>query len=156
MQVVAALLVLALDAGSGGGPVSGLRQEMLVAAARQAHRPTRLASPIPAPREGAPAESPPPCLGDVCQPRVSVPGYAPAYTMRGARTRLTLEALDRLRIEPVSTVAWWLVTTGVRFDYTPAAVDSALSGGTGVARGQIALAWRIDAWGSPTFAERER
>lgn len=154
--MLAALMLLALDAAGHGGPIPSLRQEMLLAAARQAQRPTGPASSIPAPREGAPAEAPPPCLGDVCQPQVSVPGYAPAYSMRGSRTRLTLEALDRLRIEPVSTVAWWLVTTGVRFDYTPAAVDSALSGGTGVARGQITLAWRIDAWGSPTFAERER
>lgn len=155
MQVAAALMMLALDAAMRGGPAPSLREEMIFAAARQAVRPAGLPSPAP-PREGGAGESPPPCLGDVCQPQVSVPGYAPAYSTRGMRTRLTLEALDRLRIEPVATVAWWLAATGVRLDYTPAAVDSAISGGTGVARGQIMLAWRIDAWGSPAFVERRR
>ena len=73
-----------------------------------------------------------------------------------AAVELTLEALERMRLEPVATVAWWLAATGVRLDYTPAAVDAATSGGTGVARGQILLAWRIDAWGSPAFIERRR
>lgn len=154
-MVVAALMLLALGAGGRGGPEPGLRAEMLFAAARQALPPAGLATPA-LPRDGSAGESLPPCLGDVCQPQVSVPGYAPAYRVRGARTRLTLEALDRLRLEPVATVAWWIAATGVSFDYTPAAMDSAASGGTGVARGRVMLAWHIDAWGAPVFLERPR
>ncbi len=154
-MVVAAFMLLALGAGSRIGAERSLREEMLFAAARQALPPASLSTPAPSSDRRA-GESPPPCLGDVCQPQVSVPGYAPAYRIRGARTRLTLEALDRLRLEPVATVAWWIAVTGVSFDYTPAAMDAAASGGTGVARGRITLAWHIDAWGSPTFGERRR
>jgi hypothetical protein len=87
---------------------------------------------------------------------VAVPGYEPRFTTRGARTRLTLEALDALRLEPVATVAWWLAATGVRLDYTPAAMDAAATGGVGVAHFQVLMRWRLDAWGAPAWLERRR
>jgi hypothetical protein len=114
-----------------------------------------VATPSPA-RADAGDEPPPPCAGEVCQPQVAVPGYEPRFSTRGARTRLTLEALDALRLEPVATVAWWLAATGVRLDYTPAALDAAANGGVGVAHFQVLMRWRMDAWGAPAFIERRR
>ncbi len=156
MQGLVALLVLTLDAGGARQPPPELRAAALVAAAGQAAAPAPLATPAPAsPRAGD--EPPPPCAGEVCQPQVAVPGYQPRFSTRGVRTRLTLEALDALRLEPVATVAWWLAATGVRLDYTPAALDAAANGGgVGVAHFQVLLRWRIDAWGSPAWIERRR
>ncbi|HEY6107180.1 MAG TPA: hypothetical protein VIV59_14440 [Anaeromyxobacteraceae bacterium] len=153
MQGLAALLVLALHAGSARPPLPELRAAALVAVAGQG---ASLAKPAPArPRAGD--EPAPPCSGEVCQPQVAVPGYEPRFSTRGLRTRLTLEALDALRLEPVATVAWWLASTGVRLDYTPAALDAAANGGgVGVAHFQVLLRWRMDAWGSPAFMERRR
>lgn len=145
------LLVLALDAGAVAQPLMGLREAALAAAAGQAS-PIRLAMPS-GPRAG-PDQSPPPCSGDVCQPQVSVPGYDPKYSTRGLRTRLTLRALDAMRLEPVATVAWWIATSGVNVDYTPRALDSALHGGVGVSRLRVTLRWTLDAWGAPVWLER--
>ncbi len=154
MHLLPALMVLSLEAAATGRSLPALREEALSAAARQVLRPPALAISTP-PREGRDGE-PPPCLGDVCQPQVSVPGYGSTFNSRGARTRLVLEALDTLRLEPVATVAWWLASTGVRLDYTPASSDSAVNGGMGVARYRIALAWRTDAWLSPDWLQRRR
>lgn len=151
MQALAALLVLALDAGSARPPLPGLREAARQAAAGQG---APLATPA---ASDSGAQAPPPCLGDFCQPQVAVPGYEPQFSKRGLRTQLTLEALDALSLEPVATVAWWLAATGVRLDYTPAALDAAANGGgVGVAHFQVLLRWRIDAWGSPAWLQRRR
>jgi len=156
MQCLAALLVLALDAGSTPAPPPGLVAATRLAAAGQALSPAPVATPAP-PRADAGDEPPPPCSGEVCQPQVAIPGYEPRFSTRGARTQLTLQALDAARLEPVATVAWWLAATGVRLDYTPAALDAAANGGgLGVAHFQVLLRWRMDAWGSPAWVERRR
>ena len=153
MQGLAALLVLALDAGGARPPPPELRAASLLAAAGQGASPVPVATPA---RADAGDEPPPPCSGEVCQPQVAVPGYEPRFSTRGARTRLTLEALDALRLEPLATVAWWLAATGVRLDYTPATLDAAANGGVGVAHFQVLVRWRVDAWGAPAFIERRR
>jgi hypothetical protein len=154
MQALAALLLLALDAGSALPPLPGLREAARQAAAGQGASPAPVATPA---GSDSGAQAPPPCLGDVCQPQVAVPGYEPQFSKRGLRTQLTLEALDALSLEPVATVAWWLAATGVRLDYTPAALDAAANGGgVGVAHFQVLLRWRIDAWGSPAWLQRRR
>ena len=102
-----------------------------------------------------PAGQPPPCSGDVCQPRVSVPGYEPKLQMRGKRTELFLALLDRVHIEPVAALAWAVASTGVRLDYTPAAMNGPNTyarGGWG--RFQVWLSFRLDAANSPIFMER--
>src|SRR5512145_1677767 len=144
MQGLAALLVLALDAGGAQTPPPELRAAALVAAAGQGASPAPVATPA---RADAGDEPPPPCSGEVCQPQVAVPGYEPRFSSRGARTRLTLEALDALSLEPVATVAWWLAATGVRLDYTPAALDAAATGGVGASHFQVLVRWRMDAFG---------
>ncbi|HZY03205.1 MAG TPA: hypothetical protein VFF02_06860 [Anaeromyxobacteraceae bacterium] len=155
MQGLTALLVLVLDAASvHAAPAPDLRvaawQAISVLAA-----PSALARPAPAPADAG-ARPTPACLGEVCQPQVSVPGYDPQYSLRGLRTQATVQALDSLRLEPVATVVWWLAATGVRLDYTPAALDAAANGGTGVSHVEVLLRWRMDAFGGPAWLERRR
>ncbi len=152
MQGLTALLVLALDAaGAHAAPAPDLRVAALAAASVR-DAPRALARPAAAPGE---AGAPPPCLGDYCQPQVAVPGYDPQYSLRGLRTQLTVQALDRLHVEPVATVVWWLAATGVRLDYTPAALDAAANGGgTGVSHVEVLLRWRMDAFGGPAWMQR--
>jgi hypothetical protein len=99
--------------------------------------------------------STPVCVLDVCQPRVSVPGFEPKFSMSGRRTELALTYLDRIHLEPFATGAWWLVATGLRFDYTPGTNGNALQnaqGGRG--RFQVLLRWRLDPANHPIFPVR--
>ncbi|WP_242344490.1 hypothetical protein [Anaeromyxobacter terrae] len=104
----------------------------------------------PAPADGA---LPPACVGDVCQPRVSVPGYEPRLSSRGRRTELAAHLLARAHIEPLASVAHFLAVTGIRLDFTPAVLDTGLSRGPeGWGHAQLMLRWRIDAFGKPVWA----
>lgn len=102
-------------------------------------------------RDGAP----PPCLGDVCQPRVSVPGYEPRYG-RSRRTELVALALERARLEPFATIGWALVTTGIRLDYTPAAFEGPNSGARGWGVVFLRFRLRMDAHNALVFPSRPR
>jgi hypothetical protein len=102
-----------------------------------------------------PGAEPPPCAGDVCQPRVSVPGFEPKLEMRGKRTELFLALLDHVHFEPIATLAWAIAATGVRLDYTP----GAMSDGPNYARGgwgrfQVYLSFRLDAANERVAMER--
>ena len=149
MQGLATLLVLVLDAASAQSP-TWLHRAAAQAAAGMGAVPAPLATPVAPSDDGAP----PPCAGEVCQPQVALPGYTPQFSMRGARTQLTMQALDAVRLEPVTTVAWWIAATGLRLDYTPAAMDAAASGGVGVAHFQVLFRWRMDAFGGPDWLRR--
>ncbi len=98
----------------------------------------------------------PPCSGEVCQPRVAVPGYEPQYTIRGKRTELTLMVLDRLALEPLATVARFVARAGIRLDYTPRQLDLTEGPGSrsGWGKAQVLVRWRLDAWNEPLFAWR--
>lgn len=98
---------------------------------------------------------PPPCLGDVCQPRVSVPGYEPRY-LRPSRTEFTALALERAHLEPFATIGWVLVETGIRLDYTPVVFDGPNSGGHGWGAALLRLRLRLDAHNRLVFARRPR
>src|SRR5512144_2075227 len=124
MQELAALLVLTLSAGSAHSRPAWLDEAEMQAVARAAIPPGRLASPVAA-IEAAPT---PPCSGVVCQPQVALPGYKPSFTTRAERAQLTAKALDAAGLEPAASVAWWLASTGLRFEYTPSAADAALNG----------------------------
>ena len=107
--------------------------------------------------EARSAGAPPACSGDVCQPRVSVPGFEPRFDARGKRTELVLLALDRAHVEPLATIVWALASTGLRFDYTPPQMDAGLaSGHGGWGHVQLLLRWRIDAQNAPVWPERHR
>jgi hypothetical protein len=97
--------------------------------------------------------TPPPCLGDVCQPRVSVPGYEPRYG-RAHRSELFVMALERAHLEPFATIGWALVATGLRFDYTPVVFDGPNSGGHGWGSVFLRLRVRMDADNVPVFPRR--
>lgn len=113
---------------------------------------------LPIARRAAPADvgGPPACIGDVCQPRVSVPGYEPRLSIRGKRTELAAHLLDRANLEPLASISHFLVTTGLRLDLTLAALNrnnpTMPSSGAGWGQVQLTLRWRIDALGKPSWA----
>ncbi len=109
----------------------------------------------------APAEArrgrsrPPPCLGEICQPRVAVPGFEPRYG-RAHRSELFVLALTRAHVEPIATIAWALAATGLRFDWTPVAFDGPNAGGHGWGSVFLRLRLRLDAENVPVFVPRPR
>ena len=95
------------------------------------------------------------CSGDVCQPTVSVPGFEPSYG-RAHRSEAFVALLTRAHVEPVATIAWALVATGLRFDYSPAAFDGPSSGGHGWGSVVLRLRLRIDAQGGVVIPPRPK
>jgi hypothetical protein len=100
-------------------------------------------------------QGPPPCLGEICQPRVSVPGFDPSYS-RPHRSELFVLALTRAHVEPIATIAWALASTGLRLDWTPVAMDGPNSGGHGWGSVFVRLRLRLDADNVPVFGPRPR
>jgi hypothetical protein len=142
--------VLASSASSAGGVVLRPLERQLVAPAAA----LRLAASGAAARlaAGDAAAAPPACVADVCQPRVSVPGYEPRVSARGRRTELAAHLLSRAHIEPLASLASFLVVTGLRLDFTPGALEGGLSRGPeGWGHAQLMLRWRIDALGKPVW-----
>ena len=112
---------------------------------------------LPIGRRAAPADvgGPPAGVGDVCQPRVSVPGYEPRLSVRGKRTEFAAHLLDRANLEPLASISHFLVTTGLRLEFTLAALHrnpTMPSSGAGWGQVQLTLRWRIDALGKPSWA----
>jgi hypothetical protein len=97
----------------------------------------------------------PPCLGDVCQPRVSVPGFDPSY-QRPSRTDLALSYLDRVRLEPFATIAWALLATGLRLEYNPPLFDGATQAPAGWGSIFVRVKFRVDAENHPVVPKRPR
>jgi hypothetical protein len=110
--------------------------------------------PLAVPAEPRGREAPP-CLGDVCQPRVAVPGFEPRYG-RARRSELLVLALTRARVEPLASIAWALTATGLRLDWTPAALDGPSAGGHGWGSVFLRLRLRLDAENQPVFVQRPR
>lgn len=150
-------LVAALAVGPPARPVAELSRgtlrappDLSIHLEHEAVLPVFLEMGLPG---GAERKTPPPCLGDVCQPRVSVPGYEPRYG-RVHRTELVVRALERARLEPFATIGWAMVVTGLRFDYTPVAFDGPNSGGHGWGSVFLRMRVRIDADNVPVFPKR--
>jgi hypothetical protein len=121
-----------------------------------------LRDPGPAPATAFPLDDPPRrsggapvCSGDVCQPTISVPGFEPSYG-RAHRSEAFVALLTRAHIEPIATMAWALVATGLRFDYSPVAFDGPNSGGRGWGSVFLRLRLRIDAQGGVVIPPRPR
>jgi hypothetical protein len=111
---------------------------------------------IPAERPGR--NEPPPCVADVCQARVEVPGLQVSFG-RPHRSELFVALLDRAGIEPFATIAWMFVATGFRLDWTPPTFDAGdPAGGRGPAWGSVfvRLRLRIDPMNHPVFPHRNR
>jgi hypothetical protein len=73
---------------------------------------------------------------------------------RVRRTELILALLDRAQIEPLATITWALVATGLRLDYTPRALD-AHPGGGGWGSVFVRLRLRLDADNVPALPSRQ-
>ncbi len=109
-----------------------------------------------APEPGtAPSRAPPVCSGDLCQPVVSVPGHEPTYG-RAHRSELFVALLDRAHIEPLATIAWALVSTGLRLEYDPPAFDGEPAGRAHWGSVFVRMKVRIDAYDRPVFPKRRR
>ncbi len=97
----------------------------------------------------------PVCSGDVCAPVVSVPGYEPSYGP-AHRSEAFVALLTRAHVEPIATLAWALVATGLRFDYAPPIFDGPNSGVHGWGSVMVRLRLRIDANGDVVVPPRPR
>ncbi len=92
------------------------------------------------------------CLGEYCQPRVSLPGQQPAFDARGKRTELVLAAIDRMRLGALSSIARAAGTAGVRVDWRPPQLGAIGGGGPGgLGKLDVGFRWRLDAWHGPTW-----
>jgi hypothetical protein len=151
---VAWMSLVAVLAGSASSPSDALRSIDRRVVASSASVAALAGPPFSARTARAEASAPPPCLGDVCQPRVAVPGYEPRLSTRGKRTELAAHLLDRANLEPLASVSHFLVVTGIRLDVTPAALDRSTltNGSAGRGHVQLMLRWRIDAFGKPVWA----
>jgi hypothetical protein len=86
----------------------------------------------------------PTCSGDVCAPVVAVPGFEPSYG-RAHRSEAFVALLTKAHVEPIATMAWALVATGLRLDWSPPSFDGPNAGGHGWGSVFVRLRLRIDA-----------
>jgi hypothetical protein len=101
------------------------------------------------------AGSPPPvCSGDTCQPAVALPGVQPRYSQ--SREELVVSYLSRAHVEPLASIVWAFVSTGMHVDYSPPAFDPAGSGVRGWGSVMVRLRLRLDARNEPVFPTRPR
>ena len=100
------------------------------------------AGPVAPMASDRPARSGPACLGDVCQPVVSVPGFEPRW--RKGRNELALALLERADIQPISSLAALVARSGVLLDFSPPVLDAGARHGWG--RLLVGFRWKL---GSP-------
>lgn len=98
---------------------------------------------------------PPACLGELCQPRVSVPGHELKFA-RPSRTELAAVYLERANLEPFATVAWLLLASGLRFDYTPPEFGGPSQAPTRWGSVFVRVKFRVDADNVPVIPRRHR
>jgi hypothetical protein len=103
------------------------------------------------PLEAGEPAGPPPCIGDVCQPRVSVPGFEPRIDPRGRRTGLLVSALERMDAGFLAVIARSVATAGLRVDYRPPQTEPTVPGRPNNGRLDVHLRWRLDAWHGPVW-----
>ncbi len=157
--LLALTAAVAIGASSGepiAEPIAALSRGMLRAPDLALHLADRgPGSETPLSLDGGPRRrmGGPICSGDVCQPIVSVPGFEPGYAGRDRRSEMFVALLTRAHVEPVATVAWALLATGLRFDYSPPIFD-----GNARARGwgsfMLRLRLRVDAPGGGVVPPR--
>jgi hypothetical protein len=155
--LAAAGLAAVTAAGPPSAPAGAGREALLRAPDLDIH----LRSGVPAvavavagaARPGLDGTAAPPCLGDVCQPRVSVPGFEPRFS-RPSRTELALAYLDRVRLEPFATIAWALVWSGLRLDYSPPVFEGPSQAPAGWGAVFLRVKFRVDADNVPVVPAR--
>jgi hypothetical protein len=140
--VVTELSLGALRVAGGAPPLARPDLALHLVAARS---PGELAVDAPRNPSGPRgAAGSPVCSFDVCAPVVSVPGFEPSFG-RAHRSEAFVALLTKANIEPVATIAWALVATGLRFDWSPPAFDGPNAGGHGWGSVMLRLRLRLDA-----------
>ncbi|HEX9399293.1 MAG TPA: hypothetical protein VF912_04205 [Anaeromyxobacter sp.] len=108
-----------------------------------------------APSEGRDTTAPP-CVADYCQSRVDVPGFQASFG-KAHKSELFVALLDRAHIEPLASIAWFFVVSGLRVDWSPANLDPSFGAGAGGwGNVFVRLRLRIDAWNRPAVPIRPR
>ena len=149
----AAALVTALAAGPASAPAAPAGEALGRAPDLGIHPWRELPAPSgPAPSSPAGAAAPP-CLGEVCQPRVSVPGFDTGYS-RASRTELAVAYLERARLEPFATIGWALLATGLRLDYSPPSFEGASRAPQHWGTFFVRVKFRVDADNVPVVPPR--
>jgi hypothetical protein len=97
----------------------------------------------------APEAGMPPCLADVCQPRVAVPGYEPHYDTRNRGNGLIVFASQQKQLGAVASFAGLADTMGLRAQYLTGGALGSGPGGKSMVT--VGLRWRLDAWQTPTW-----
>lgn len=152
LSALATAALVSAFAGASASEAADRRAPDLAIRARRERRAPSLDAAGTA-RAGTPAT--PPCLGDVCQPRVSIPGMAPRY-VRPSRTELAAVYLDRIGLEPFATVAWLFLATGLRLDYEPPVFEGPARAPTGFGTFFVRMKLRVDADNLPVIPRRGR
>jgi hypothetical protein len=148
VPLVALLPVLALSSPAARPPAPGTPSLQLSARAAPAVR-AELAGPLAGLRGSQDPGGAPICLGDVCQPRVAVPGHE--ATFREQRTELFLSLLSRVPVEGIASLAARIAASNLRIDYTPANVTPDHRGGRII----FSLRWRLDPTGPVRLPARD-
>jgi hypothetical protein len=84
-----------------------------------------------------------PCAGEVCAPRVAVPGFEPRFCARGKRAEQVLGFLGR-REGPIASAARAVSASGLRLDWTPPQLAGATAR-RGFGELLLVLRFRLDA-----------
>jgi hypothetical protein len=88
------------------------------------------------------------CVGEVCAPRVTIPGREPP-PLRPSRIDLAATYLARTDLTFLSKVARGLLTTGLRLEYTPPAFTGPSSAPTAWGPVFVRVRFRVDAMNVP-------
>jgi hypothetical protein len=82
-----------------------------------------------------------------------VPGFEPRFG-RPSRSELAVAYLARAHVEPLATLGWMLVATGLRIDYTPPVLEERSAGPAGWGSLFVRLKFRLDAGNVPVLPRR--
>jgi len=99
--------------------------------------------------------STPACIGNTCQPRVSipVPGFEPRIDVRGKGAEFAASTLERMDAGVIATGARVIAVSGLRLEVQPRRGDEYLPVRSKLKARQATLmfSWRLDPWNGPLF-----
>ena len=102
------------------------------------------------------SSSPPVCMGNTCQPRVSIPvsGFETRIDVRGKGADFVASTLERLDAGVLATAARAIAVSGLRLEVQPRRGDEYLPMRSKLKARQAALmvVWRLDSWSGPLLA----
>jgi hypothetical protein len=102
------------------------------------------------------SSSPPVCMGNTCQPRVSIPvsGFETRIDVRGKGADFVASTLERMDAGILATAARMIAVSGLRLEVQPRRGDEYLPRRSKLMARQASMmvSWRLDSWASPQFA----